>query len=49
LQTFNLIQPALVSKSPKVLFLIGNDRVDIFYQVANPSIWMYYFPDPSTN
>ena len=26
--------------------LIGNDRVDIFYRVANPSIWMYYLPDP---
>jgi len=28
---------------------LGNDRVDIFYRVANPSIWMYYLPDPSTN
>jgi len=28
---------------------IGNDWVDIFYRVANPSIWMYYLPDPSTN
>ena len=24
-------------------------RIDIFYRVANPSIWMYYLPDPSTN
>ena len=35
--------------------VLGNDqvdifyRVDIFYQVPNPSIWMYYLPDPSTN
>jgi len=28
---------------------VGNDRVHIFYRVANPSIWMYYLPDPSTN
>jgi len=28
---------------------VGNDRVDIFYRVANPNIWMYYLPDPSTN
>ena len=28
---------------------LGNDRVDIFYRVANPSIWMYYLPDPGTN
>src|SRR6218665_1359555 len=28
---------------------VGNDRVDIFYRVANPSIWTYYLPDPSTN
>jgi len=28
---------------------LGNDWVDIFYQIANPSIWMYYLPDPSTN
>ena len=28
---------------------VGNDRVNIFYRVANPSIWMYYLPDPSTN
>jgi len=28
---------------------VGNDRVDIFYRVANPSIWMCYLLDPSTN
>jgi len=28
---------------------LRNDWVDIFYRVANPSIWMYYLPDPSTN
>jgi len=32
-----------------VVFYLGNERVDIFYWVANPSIWMYYLPDPSTN
>jgi len=37
-----------VSSLP-ITFRIGNDRVDIFYQVANPSIWMYYLPDPSMN
>jgi len=29
--------------------VVGNDWVDIFYRIANPSIWMYYLPDPSTN
>ena len=29
-------------------FILGNDRVDIFYRVANLSILMYYLPDPST-
>jgi len=29
--------------------ILGNVRVDIFYRVANSSIWMYYLPDPSTN
>jgi len=28
---------------------IGNDRVDIFIRVANPSIWMYYLPGPGTH
>jgi len=28
-----------------ILFVIGTDRVDIFYQVPNLSIWMYYSPD----
>jgi len=27
----------------------GPGRVDVFNRVANPSIWMYYFPDPDTN
>src|SRR6218665_2020466 len=30
-------------------FSIGPDRVDIFNQVTNLSIWMYYLPDPGTN
>jgi len=29
--------------------ILGNDRVDIYYRVANPSIWMYYLRDPATN
>jgi len=29
--------------------LLLTNRVDIFYQVPNPSIWMYYFPEPATN
>jgi len=30
-------------------FFVGNDRVDIYYRVANPSIWLYYMPDPGMN
>ena len=33
----------------RVLYSVGNDWVDIFYRVANPSIWKYYMPDPVTN
>jgi len=29
--------------------VLGNDQVDIFYRDANPSVWMYYLPDLSTN
>ena len=28
---------------------LGNDRVNIFYRVANSNIWMYYLPDPGMN
>ena len=34
----------------KCLWILGgNDQVDIYYWVANPSIWMYYLLDPGTN
>ncbi len=40
----------LTNSAPSMYSLeLGNDRVDIYYRVANPSIWMYYLPDPSTN
>ena len=28
---------------------LGHNRVDIFHRVPDPSIWMYYLPDPDTN
>jgi len=34
-----------VNKSITIDYELGNDRIDIFYRVANPSIWMYYLPD----
>ena len=32
-----------------VVYILGNDRVDIFYRVPNPSTWMYYLQNPSMN
>jgi len=32
-----------------VLNKLGPGRVDIFHWVANPSIWIYYLPNPGTN
>jgi len=38
-----------ICKEYKYMQRLGNDWVDIYYRVANPSIWMYYVPDPDMN
>jgi len=44
-----LVSASVIFPFKECCTVIENNWVDIYYRVANPSIWMYYLPDPDTN